>query len=125
VQTNTVVRSRYHYWVSRGVTRLRNGPLALFRVPWEREWEQTRSQSQTGDQVTGMASIYRTIVRIAQKAIRTMRTIFLPGSESEGVTMARIIEFYIPKNFHKPMKWAAAIERGKIIEFYRQTRKSA
>lgn len=78
-----------------------------------------------GDQVSGMASIYRTVVRIAQKAIWTVRTIFLPGTRIEEVTMAKIIGFYTPKNFHKPMKWVAAIERGKIIEFCRQTRKSA
>jgi hypothetical protein len=39
--------------------------------------------------------------------------------------MARVIEFYVPKNFRKPLKWALALHRGKIIEFCAQTRKSA
>jgi hypothetical protein len=39
--------------------------------------------------------------------------------------MARVIEFYVPKNFRKPLKWALALHRGKIITFCAQTRKSA
>jgi transcriptional regulator with PAS, ATPase and Fis domain len=31
--------------------------------------------------------------------------------------VAKVIEFYIPKNFRKPLKWAPAFQRGKILEF--------
>jgi len=31
--------------------------------------------------------------------------------------MAKIIEFYIPKNFRKPIKWVPQLDRGKVIEF--------
>ena len=39
--------------------------------------------------------------------------------------MAKIIEFYIPINFRKNDKWIPSPERGKIIEFILQTKKSA
>jgi len=39
--------------------------------------------------------------------------------------MAKVIEFYVPKNFRKPVKWAPELYYGKIIEFYSQTKKSA
>jgi hypothetical protein len=38
--------------------------------------------------------------------------------------MAKVIEFYVPKNLRKPLKWAPEL-RGKIIEFCSQTKKSA
>ena len=31
--------------------------------------------------------------------------------------MAKVIEFYIPKNFRKPLRTAAQPQLGKIIEF--------
>ena len=39
--------------------------------------------------------------------------------------MAKVIEFYIPNNFRKPLKWAAQVQRGKVIEFCLQIKKSA
>ena len=45
--------------------------------------------------------------------------------EKAGMTMARIIEFYIPNNFRKRVKWASPEQRGKIIEFASQMKKSA
>jgi len=39
--------------------------------------------------------------------------------------MAKVIEFYVPKNFRKPVKCAPELHYGKIIEFYSQTKKSA
>jgi hypothetical protein len=38
--------------------------------------------------------------------------------------MAKVIEFYIPKSFRKPLKWPPE-QRGKIIEFCAQIKKSA
>jgi hypothetical protein len=39
--------------------------------------------------------------------------------------MAKVIEFYIPKSFRKPLKWSPEWQRGKIIEFCAQIKKSA
>ena len=46
--------------------------------------------------------------------------------KEQEVVMAKVIEFYIPKQFRKPLKWAAAAAQcGKIVEFGSQTKKSA
>jgi hypothetical protein len=39
--------------------------------------------------------------------------------------MARVIEFYIPKNFRKPLRRSPQPQPGKIIEFCPQTKRSA
>jgi hypothetical protein len=39
--------------------------------------------------------------------------------------MAQVIEFYIPARFHKKLKWVPPEERGKVIEFPAEVRKSA
>jgi hypothetical protein len=39
--------------------------------------------------------------------------------------MAKVIEFYIPASFRKPLKGAPEQPCGKVIEFCTQTRKSA
>ena len=39
--------------------------------------------------------------------------------------VAKIIEFYIPNNFRKRVKWVSPGWRGKIIEFPSQMKKSA
>jgi hypothetical protein len=39
--------------------------------------------------------------------------------------MAKIIEFYIPSRFQRNVASVPAEKRGKIIEFYRQPKKSA
>jgi hypothetical protein len=46
-------------------------------------------------------------------------------NEIEEVVMAKVIEFYVPKNFRKPLKWAPALHCGTIIEFCSPTKKSA
>jgi hypothetical protein len=43
----------------------------------------------------------------------------------KGASVAKIIEFYIPSTFRKKEKWIPPENRGKIIEFSLQTRKSA
>jgi hypothetical protein len=45
--------------------------------------------------------------------------------ERAGLTVAKVIEFYIPTNFRKSVKWASPEQRGKIIEFAPQVKKSA
>lgn len=46
------------------------------------------------------------------------------GAKQE-VVMAKVIEFYVPKNFRKPSQYAPALQCGKIIEFCSPTKKSA
>jgi len=42
-----------------------------------------------------------------------------------GMTVAKVIEFYVPNNFRKSVKWVSLQRRGKIIEFASQIKKSA
>ena len=42
-----------------------------------------------------------------------------------GMTVAKVIEFYIPNNFRKTGKWVSPEHRGRIIEFAPQNKKSA
>jgi hypothetical protein len=50
-------------------------------------------------------------------------------STSEDVlrrmAMATVIEFYIPARFRKRVKWTPPAERGKVLEFPVEMRKSA
>jgi hypothetical protein len=50
-------------------------------------------------------------------------------AETQGkkeAPMAKIIEFRVPENFSKPVKWTPAEERGKLIAFpTSQQKKSA
>ena len=46
-------------------------------------------------------------------------------NEIKEVVMAKVIEFYVPKNFRKPLKCASPLHCGKIIEFCSPTKKSA
>jgi hypothetical protein len=39
--------------------------------------------------------------------------------------MAQVIEFYIPSRFRKKVKWVPTTERGKVIEFPAEIKKSA
>ncbi len=39
--------------------------------------------------------------------------------------MAKVIEFYMPKNFRKAFRAVAQPQLGKIIEFCPQTKRSA
>jgi len=45
--------------------------------------------------------------------------------EKAGMTVAKVIEFYVPNNFRKSTKWISREQLGKIIEFASQTKKSA
>jgi hypothetical protein len=46
-------------------------------------------------------------------------------NEIEEGVMAKVIEFYVPKNFRRPLNWAPALRCGTIIEFCSPTKKSA
>jgi hypothetical protein len=39
--------------------------------------------------------------------------------------MAQLIEYYIPDKFKKKVKWIPPAERGKVIEFPVEEKKSA
>ena len=45
--------------------------------------------------------------------------------EKAGMTMAKIIEFYIPNKFRKRVKWVSPEQRGRIIESPSEMKKSA
>ncbi len=45
--------------------------------------------------------------------------------ETAGTTVAKVIEFYLPNNFRKSVKWVSPEQRGKIIEFASEIKKSA
>jgi hypothetical protein len=72
-----------------------------------------------------MAPIHKAMMRIADRVLEILKGIAIFRTWSKEVAMAKVIEFYIPKNFRKPLKRVSVLQRGKIIEFYPQTRKSA
>ena len=41
------------------------------------------------------------------------------------MVMAKVIEFYVPKNVRKPLRTVAQPQLGKIVEFCPKTKKSA
>ena len=41
------------------------------------------------------------------------------------ISMAKVIEFYVPTIFRRPLKGAPEQQNAKVIEFCTQTRKSA
>ncbi len=43
----------------------------------------------------------------------------------QEIVMAKVIEFYMPQNFRKPLRTVAQPQLGKIIEFCPQTKRSA
>lgn len=57
-------------------------------------------------------------------ALREMHAIRHCG-DIRGRTVAKIIEFYIPSTFHKSGKWVPRQQRGKLIEFVLETKKTA
>ena len=42
-----------------------------------------------------------------------------------GLAMAQVIEFYTPARFQKKVKWVPPTQRGKVIEFPADMKKSA
>ena len=46
-------------------------------------------------------------------------------ARAKEVAMAKVIEFYIPQNFRRTTKWVPDVQRGKILELRRPTKKSA
>jgi hypothetical protein len=54
-----------------------------------------------------------------------LKPILASATEVKEIVMAKVIEFYIPKNFRKPLRTVAQTQLGKIIEFCTQTTRSA
>ena len=79
----------------------------------------------TSLQGTRMAATYRTILRIFMRAIGILKPILVPPTGVREIVMAKVIEFYTPKNFRKPLRWTPQPQHGKVIEFCMQTKKSA
>jgi len=72
-----------------------------------------------------METIHKEIVRIAASVLGILKAIMVPRTWNKEVAMAKVIEFYIPKNFRRSMKWLPEFQRGRILEFCPQTKKSA
>ena len=72
-----------------------------------------------------MTALHKTVERIAARVLGILRVITVPRVWAKEVAMAKVIEFYIPKNFRKSFKWVPELQRGKILEFCLQTKKSA
>jgi hypothetical protein len=47
------------------------------------------------------------------------------STKVQEIVMAKVIEFYIPKNFRKALRTSPQPQLGKIIEFCSQTKRSA
>jgi hypothetical protein len=54
-----------------------------------------------------------------------LKPILASPTEVKEIVMAKVIEFYIPKNFRTPLRTVAQPQLGKIIEFCPQTKRSA
>ena len=72
-----------------------------------------------------MAAIHKTMLRIAARVLRILKMIMVSRVWAKEVAMAKVIEFYVPNNFRKALKWVPEVQRGKILEFCPQTKKSA
>jgi len=73
----------------------------------------------------GMTALHKTVERIAARLLGILRVITVPRVWAKEAAMAKVIEFYIPKNFRKSFQWVPELQRGKILEFCPQTKKSA
>lgn len=50
----------------------------------------------------------------------------MKGADEKAETIvAKVIEFYVPSSFRKNVKWVPPGQRGKVIEFPAERKKSA
>ena len=68
----------------------------------------------------GVAAPYELRARLQP---RKQRALIL--EQKAGLAVSKVIEFYIPTNFQKNVKWVSPEYRRKIIEFASQIKKSA
>jgi hypothetical protein len=71
-----------------------------------------------------MTAIAKAIVRIATR-VRNLEEDHGSECVDKKVAMTRVVEFYVPKNFRRPMKRLPELHRGKALAFCPQTKKSA
>jgi hypothetical protein len=71
-----------------------------------------------------MTAIRRKIVRFTLRVISIMKMIAAPGAIEE-VAVPKVIAFYVPNSFRRPLKGIPELRRGEVIEFCPQTKKSA
>jgi hypothetical protein len=69
--------------------------------------------------------LHKTVERIATRVLGILKVITISRVWDKEVAMAKVIAFYIPRNFRKSFKWVPELQRGKILEFCPQTKKSA
>ena len=67
----------------------------------------------------GMAGAYRS--KAECDSVKSMWNVRRQGRR----TVAKVIQFYIPNNFRKKLKWIPAELRGKIVQFAPPVKKSA
>ena len=72
-----------------------------------------------------MTALHKTVERIAARVLGILRMTRVSRVSAKEVAMAKVIEFYIPMNFRTSLKWVPELQRGKILEFCPQTKKSA
>ena len=72
-----------------------------------------------------MAAIHEAMMRMAARVLGILKRIVILRVWTNEVAVAKVVEFYIPRDFRKPLKRASTLHRGKILEFCPQTRKSA
>jgi hypothetical protein len=72
-----------------------------------------------------MTAMHKSVERIAARVLGLLRMIRAPRAWAKEVAMAKVIEFHIPKSFRKSFRWVPELQRGKILEFYPQRKKSA
>jgi len=64
-----------------------------------------------------MTAQHKTVERIVARVLEILRMITVSRVWAKEVAVAKVIEFYVPKNFRKSFKWVPGLQRGKILEF--------
>ena len=72
-----------------------------------------------------MTAIPQIVAGIATRVLGILKRITVPSDWINKVAMTKVVEFYIPENFRRPMKWVPELDRGKVLEFLPQIKKSA
>jgi hypothetical protein len=68
-----------------------------------------------------MTAMRKTVERIAARVLGILTLIMIWRVRPK----AKVIEFYIPRNFRKILKSIPEVQRGKIVEFGTQTKRWA
>ena len=85
----------------------------------------TSGSDQRRQRLIGMTVLHKTVERITARVLGILKVITVPRVWAKEVAMAKVIEFHVPTNFRKSFKWVPELQRGRILEFCPQTKKSA